>query len=85
MRKYIWRDIVRRAELHLNIPVYPRMALITTYFPTHSESLPCALLEIYKYQGILKSRSQFEKFRHNAAVPNIKYNCAVLFWGKCIA
>ena len=46
---------------------------------SHSESLPCALFKIYEYQGFPKSRSQFEKFRHNADVPNIKYNCAVMY------
>ena len=31
-------------------PVYQRMALIFTDFPTGSESQPCAMLEICEYQ-----------------------------------
>ena len=53
------------------------MALIFTDFPTGSGSLPCALLENLWISepslGILK------KMQHSLVLPNIKYNCVVLF------
>ena len=51
------------------------MALIFTDFPTGSGSQPCALLEE-------TSLSKLEKFQRSSDLPNIKYNCAVLFWSQ---
>ena len=45
-------------------------------FPIGSGSQPCALLEICPSLSIL------EKFQHSSALPNIKYNCALLFWSQ---
>ena len=33
--------------------------------------------------SIRGSLSKLEKFQHSSALPNIKYNCAILFLGQC--
>ena len=54
-----------------------KIATIDTDFPTGIGSQPCAMLKSVNIKGIL---SKLEKFQCSSALPNIKYNCAVLFW-----
>ena len=55
------------------------MALIFTDFQTGSGSQPCGMLKSVNIRAIL---SKLEKFQHSLALPNIKYNCAILFWSQ---
>ena len=59
-------------------PVYLRMALIFTDFPTGSGSQPCAVFGNLRIPNSFLSK--LEKFQHIFPVPNIKYSCVVLYW-----
>ena len=43
--------------------------------------IPCTVGNLWISQA---SPNKLGKFQHRSALPNIKYNCAVLFWVKCI-
>ena len=49
-------------------------------FGSRSKRRNHALLEICEYQR--HPLSKLEKFQCSSDLPNIKYNCALLFWSK---
>ena len=55
----------------------PEIIDIPEDFLTGSGSQPCALLKCVNISVIPRY-----KFKHSSSLPNIRYNCAVLFWSQ---
>ena len=70
-----------RAKLHWNFSSIPKdgsdihrfsnMKSVSTMYTVGNLWISC-----------ITSLSKLEKFQHSLALPNIKYNCAVLFWSQ---
>ena len=53
--------------------------MIFTDFPTGRGYQLCALLKSVNIRAILRYSG---KCKHSSALPNVRYNCVVLFWSQ---